>query len=1138
MVSKITQNQIWKIIKNMMDDGKNIDHQISSYNYFIDKGIQKIIDNEKDIVVKTSEGGTYTISFGEIYIDTPKVIDDRNSKSGHADIKENEVFSSFTKVRKIRDFLPAEARLRNLDYVGSICCDITEKLEQSGELLEEKVHRRVIIAKIPIMVKSNRCILSKMTKKMQIKSGECEYDNGGYFIIKGNERVIVSQVIAAYNKISIVKAKSESKYSYVSKIRSMSEQTGHSALIKIMLKKDSNSIFIILPYITKEINLGIFFKAVGYTTQEEFASILDLGEHGGNIIRTLFRESFKIKTKNEALAYIGQFSKHTISKDERVRYAEQIVNPDLFPHMGNSALLKEKIILIGQMVKKLVFTKLGFRNPDDMDNYENKRVDTCGVLCANLLRNLFKKYINTVKIQLEKKKSRHDIISIVSRINSITQGLRSCFATGNWGVIKSQYMIPGVSQVLSRMSYGSALSHLRRLVLTYNIKGKLAKIRQIHGSQFGYICPAETPEGETSGIVLNLALSCKVTLGIPTYIVREIIENMEELTSISDIKLGDIQNMSLVYLNGNLLGVTEDRDEFCDHFKTLRDCGRIPNQVSFVNDIIDDEVRIFCDAGRLIRPLFTVKNGNLNIKPKNGTNWRELLKKNLIEYIDIGEIQQYVIATDQSYLERRYNDYCEIHPSLILGVMASTIPFPDHSQSPRNCYQSSMGKQPPGVYCLTYNKRTDTTAHILNYPQKPLVSTKLADFCGLNKLPCGINAVVAILSYSGYNQEDSIIMNQSAIDRGLFHVTTFWTHTVSEKKSGTYVLETICTPPKNSDGSVKIGDENYFRRKNANYSLLDERGVVREKITVKKGDVLVGKITKTNNKDKKQVIRDTSLIVESGKGGYVEKVRITTSSTGYKLVKITLSKQRIPEIGDKFASRAAQKGTIGMTYRQEDMPFNHEGIVPDIIINPHCIPSRMTINQLMECVLGKSCAIGCMYEDATAFNGKTVDQISNLLKKVGMKTMSGYNSTGWETLYSGFTGMPLKAKVFMGPTYYQRLKHMVSDKIHARSQGTVTSMTRQPLEGRSRDGGLRFGEMEKDCMIAHGASAFLNERMFGCSDKFKIPVCDDCGMITSSKDNCKACRIDRVTECHIPYAAKLVFQELTTMGIKLEIKKS
>lgn len=362
--------------------------------------------------------------------------------------------------------------------------------------------------------------------------------------------------------------------------------------------------------------------------------------------------------------------------------------------------------------------------------------------------------------------------------------------------------------------------------------------------------------------------------------------------------------------------------------------------------------------------------------------------------------------------------------------------------------------------------------------------------------------------------------------------TCYKTITYQEKKSEAYSKEVICLPPQSSGKKIRQGEPGYFKRRNANYSLLDKRGVVKKGMKVKKGDIIVGKIKIISDKEGKENKRDCSLAVKTGEEGTVDRVYYDKTQEGYILVKVVIRSARIPEVGDKFASRAAQKGTLGMVYRQEDMPFNSEGICPDIIVNPHAIPSRMTVNQLMECVLGKSCALNGEYGDATPFTSNSTGVAEKICEKLAG---SGYERHGWETLYSGFTGEPLKAQVFMGPTYYQRLKHMVADKMHSRSHGNVTSLTRQPMEGRSRDGGLRFGEMERDCVITHGASRMLKERLFCMSDPFTVITCDTCGMIVKSKEECTQCKSDKISKVNFAYASKLLIQEIQAMGIKVKL---
>lgn len=380
------------------------------------------------------------------------------------------------------------------------------------------------------------------------------------------------------------------------------------------------------------------------------------------------------------------------------------------------------------------------------------------------------------------------------------------------------------------------------------------------------------------------------------------------------------------------------------------------------------------------------------------------------------------------------------------------------------------------------------------------------------------------------------MLNQSGIERGLFCLTSYKTITDIERTLDTYSQETIMLPPKNSQPGIREGTAEYFRRKDgANYSLLGEDGVVTPNKYVKEGDIIIGKVAICSDKNSNETRVDISRQIHAGEEGMVDRVYKMVTPDGYMLVKVVVRQVRTPGLGDKLASRAAQKGTIGMVYRQEDMPFTSSGVVPEIIINPLCMPSRMTTNQLIECALGKECTISGEYADATPFTENSVNVAEKLVTKMTKELGKyGFSPHGWETMYNGMTGERIKSRIFIGPTYYQRLKHMVQDKMHARARGCVTMLTRQPREGRARDGGLRCGEMERDCLISQGMSKVLYERLFDVSDPFYVPVCDICHIIASSKTGCQKCKGDRITICPLPYAAKLLTQELNVMGLKTE----
>ena len=511
-------------------------------------------------------------------------------------------------------------------------------------------------------------------------------------------------------------------------------------------------------------------------------------------------------------------------------------------------------------------------------------------------------------------------------------------------------------------------------------------------------------------------------------------------------------------LNSVIIGFAEDPEKTVDEVKLYRTIGLLNEEVSVTYDMIDNVIYVYCDEGRVIRPLIRVDEKNnisrvLLNNSVNKFNWDKLMRKKIVQFADSSEIENNVVAMYPEVLQSQKCTLCEIHPCTMLGIMAACIPFPDHSQSPRNCYQSSMGKQALGIPLTSYKIRTDTLLHVLENPQKPIVTTKMSDILGISEIPSGVNAIVAIATYGGSNQEDSVLLNKASVERGLFHLTTYRTISTIEKRRDTYSYEQICLPPKNSDSTVKPGSADYFRRKHANYGLLDEKGIIRPRENgttgratyINKGDVIIGKISVSGTKGGEEGKVDVSVVAQSGEEGYVDHIFTDTTPNGYTIVKIVIRENRKPYLGDKLASRAAQKGTIGMVIPQEDMPFSADGIVPDIIMNPNAIPSRMTTNQLIESNLAKGCCLKGKYGDATPFTKSSTgiaEECCETLLECGMEPH------GWEMLCNGMTGEMMHAKIYMGVVYYQRLKHMVDDKVHARARGKITQLTRQSSDGK------------------------------------------------------------------------------------------
>ena len=660
-------------------------------------------------------------------------------------------------------------------------------------------------------------------------------------------------------------------------------------------------------------------------------------------------------------------------------------------------------------------------------------------------------------------------------------------------------------------------------------------------------CPAETPEGQSIGVVKNLAYMTHVTIPSNSSTLYEYVNPY--LITLGSCDRRELNGKVKVFVNGVWLGVTESPLELYEDMKLKKCSGLINIYTSIVFDYKLLEIRICNDGGRLIRPVLRVKN-NKAIITKDVIDrienkellWNDLLtncvlEDSIIEYIDPEEQNHSMIAmrAKDGYLKNQSEKFnythCEIHPSTIFGVLASCIPFPEHNQAPRNTYQTAMGKQAMGVYATNFDKRMDKTAYVLNYPSRPLVETRVMNFLHLNNIPSGCQIHVAIMTHSGYNQEDSVLINKGSLDRGLFMATIY--HTEKDEDKNIIRDEIIrCKPDPTKTKGIKLG----------NYDKLNAQGFIPENCLVENRDVIIAKVVpiKENRNDPTKTIKyeDQSKTYRTTEETYIDKNFTGRNGEGYNFAKVRTRTLRKPVLGDKFSSRHGQKGTIGNIIQECDMPYTKDGLKPDIIINPHAIPSRMTIAQLKETLLGKVLIELGMFGDGTSFGTLDVKTIAQELQKIG------YESYGNELMYDGLTGQQLETNIFIGPVFYQRLKHMVNDKQHSRAIGPMVNLTRQPAEGRSRDGGFRIGEMERDVMIAHGMSRFCKDRLYDVSDKYTTHVCKKCGLIAPFNDggvleypdfkvhHCKTCdNQTNFAKVELPYAFKLMSQELQTINI-------
>lgn len=588
--------------------------------------------------------------------------------------------------------------------------------------------------------------------------------------------------------------------------------------------------------------------------------------------------------------------------------------------------------------------------------------------------------------------------------------------------------------------------------------------------------------------------------------------------------------MTEIYLDGIYTGRTDKPKELVKALISKRRNKILPKQTNLVYYEEKDEIQINLDGGRVRRPLIVVEDGvskltDEMIKDINESKltWSEVMERQIIEFIDAEEEENTYVAITKDELTKEHT-HLEIDPVLILGIAASLLTYPEKDRGDRLNYGSRMIVQSTGTYLHNYLLRDDTTSHLLIHSQRPIVKSQTTTATGLATHPTGQNLVIAIMPYYSYNIEDSIVINKSSLDRGLGRSLFTRTYLTEARRYWGGQEDEISLPDPEVRG---------YKSQEA-YNMLDSDGVISPETSVKEGDVLVGKTSPLRflgiQKEIRMGIKDrreNSLTVTKGESCRVEKILLTTTKDGNTLLKVSVREQKIPEIGDKFASRHGQKGVIGLIVPEEDMPFTANGITPDIIINPHAIPSRMTVGQLLEIVAGKTGCLDGKEQDGTAFKGNA-DEVRHNLKKLG------FRDDGKERLYNGITGEMIDAPILIGVGYYQRLYHMVSHKIHSRSRGPVALLTKQPTEGRSKEGGLRFGEMEKDCLIAHGAAVVLKERF--SSDKTKIPICKGCG-ITAINDKiknklyCPVCKSSKIEQVEMSYAFKLLLDELRSMLI-------
>ena len=896
--------------------------------------------------------------------------------------------------------------------------------------------------------------------------------------------------------------------------------------------------------LNEDIPIVLIFKAMGVHSDNEIL-VMVAGQDATyqDLFSINFEECAKlgVHTQHEALEYLGariKMVRKSVAGMPRRVYSQdalEALRAVILTHVPVEGLnFKPKALYVAYMVRRVIMALHDPTLVDDRDYVGNKRLELAGQLLSLLFEDLFKKFNRDVKMTIDKtlkkpaRTEAFDAFNILQvHANHITQGMNRAISTGNWDLKRFRMKRAGVTHVLSRLSYISALGMMTRISSQFEKTRKVSGPRALQPSQFGMLCPSDTPEGEACGLVKNLALMTHITTDDEEDPVRRLvfILGAQDIAAVNgqDLYAGGAY---IIFINGTPIALTRLPRQFLDAFRKLRRLGRISEFISIFINHHHKAVHIATDEGRICRPLIVVENRKSRVTMKFLRMLREgkmdfdgFLSRGLVEYLDVNEENDSNIAM----YETEINDattHLEIEPFTILGAVAGLIPYPHHNQSPRNTYQCAMGKQAIGAIAHNQFLRIDSLLYLMVYPQKPMVKTRAIELIKYDKLPAGQSATVAVMSYSGYDIEDALVLNKSSCDRGFGRCQVFRKYATTLRKYPNGTEDRVGDRYEENGAPIK------------KHALLDEHGLAAVGEKVSSGEVYIMKQVPMNANASglgsdygTNEFRDAPMTYRLPDPSYIDKVMISVTEADHKLIKVQTRQTRRPEVGDKFSSRHGQKGVVGIIAEQVDMPFNDQGVVPDIIMNPHGFPSRMTVGKMLELVAGKAGVMSGNFGYGTAFGGSKVEDMGDILIK------NGFSYSGKDFVTSGITGESLPAYIFFGPIYYQKLKHMVQDKMHSRSRGPRATLTRQPTEGRSRDGGLRLGEMERDCLIAYGASQLLLERLMISSDAHVVDICGSCGLM-GYQGYCQTCKkSEGMAKMTIPYAAKLLIQELLSMNV-------
>ncbi|KAL3633437.1 DNA-directed RNA polymerases IV and V subunit 2 [Castilleja foliolosa] len=1146
-----------KAATSFFDQYGLISHQVNSYNDFVRHGIQQVFDSVGEIkidpgydVSKKGDGDWRrgSLKFGKVTLEPPM-------------FWTGEKFAAVEGAEEYLELYPRHARLQNMTYSARIKVETYLQVYTKGVSRSDKFktgvdktveettlneyHSVVNFGRLPVMVRSELCRMNSVEKM------DCEFDQGGYFVIKGAEKTFIAQEQICLKRLWVAKDPTWSvAYRPVEKRKRV--------YVKLIPKNENvlgaDKVLAVYFYVT-EIPIWILFYALGVQNDREVINMINLDVEDSAIANILIGSVYDADKRYEGFRKCGNSIKHINELMSQCKYppeesVQQCINNYLFPHLSG---LNQKACFLAYMVKCLLEAYRGLRKVDNRDDLRNKRLELAGELLERELKVHIKhaerRMVKAIQRDLDRDRELQPVEHYLDA-SIITNGLSRAFSTGAWShPYKRMERISGVVATIRRTNPLQAISDMRKTRQQVSYTGRVGDARYPHPSHWGKMCFLSTPDGENCGLVKNLASMGMVSTNVleRESLIKIFLEcGMDKLDNDTSSL---IQGKHKVFLDGDWVGMSKimpkSSSSFAAKLRRKRRKMELLRQLEIKTDQHHGEVRIYVDAGRILRPLLVVQNLKKIKDLKGDLTFSSLLDSGVIEFIGPEEEEDCKTAWGVKYLFTAQLDnppvrysHCELDSSFLLGLSCGTIPFANHDHARRVLYQSEKhSQQAIGYSTSNPSIRIDTNSHQLYYPQRPLFRTVLSDCLGKSKysdhhkgmLPRpefsnGQCAIVAVNVHLGYNQEDSLVMNRASLERGLFrteHVRSY----KSEVENGELPGKKQKVDEVISFGKVpsKIG----------RVDSLDDDGFPYVGANLQTGDIVIGKHAASGI--------DHSIKLKHTERGMVQKVVLSSNDEGKNFAVVSLRQVRSPCLGDKFSSMHGQKGVLGFLESQENFPFTKQGIVPDIVINPHAFPSRQTPGQLLEAALAKGIALGGGLKHATPFSTPSVEDIAAQLHRLG------FSRWGDERVYDGRTGEKVQSLIFIGPTFYQRLTHMAEDKVKFRNTGPVHPLTRQPVADRKRFGGIKFGEMERDCLIAHGAAANLHERLFTLSDSSQMHICRKCNNVANVIQRavlggrkirgpyCRFCEsVEDVVRVNVPYGAKLLSQELFSMGISLK----